>query len=194
MPGERRTAASARSDGGRNLLGLPASGRRKDTVRRGQMLYACCGVAAPICPRLFHNGWSKDYCFYPKSLQQVQAVSALKCSICFDYDAYIFKIEMPHVSGFRSAAMPLTYLKLKTPGYGGGRQLTKEPLRRSLPASEALSSFFVQISVGDFPFSPFRRDFSVLSSCPVEGGRITAAASRLFFDEIPDDLDRKSVV
>ena len=143
----------------------------KETVRRGQMLYACCGVAAPICLRLFHNGWSKDYCFYPKSFQQVQAASALKCSVCFGYDAYILKIEMPHVSGFRSAAMPLTYLKLKNPGYGG--RLTKEPLRRSLPVSEALSSFFVQIPVGDFSFFPFRRDFPVLSSCPVEGGRIT---------------------
>ena len=51
MPGERRTAASARSDGGRNLLELPASGKRKDTVRRGQMLYACCGVR-----RLFARG------------------------------------------------------------------------------------------------------------------------------------------
>ena len=118
-------------------------------------------------PEALSQRMEQDFCFYPKSLQQVQAVSALKCSICFGYDASIHKKD--------------SKFKLKPPGYG--RRLIKEPLRRSLPVSEALSSFFVQIpDFGDVPFFPFRRDFSVLSSCAVEGGRITAAASLLFFD------------
>ncbi len=140
-------------------------------------LYAevkCCTLVAGCAylPEALSQRMEQDFCFYPKSLQQVQAVSPLKCSVCFGYDASIHKKD--------------SKFKLKPPGYGG--RLTKEPLRRLLPVSEALSSFFVQIPVGDFPFSPFRRDFSVLSSCPVEGGRITAAASLLFFDEISDDL------
>ena len=90
-------------------------------------LYAeikCCTLVtgcAAYLPEALSQRMVQDFCFYPKSLQQVQAVSALKCSVCFGYDAYILKIEMPHFSGFRSAAMPLTYLKLKPPGYGGGK-------------------------------------------------------------------------